>query len=67
MKRGKKSKADLESLADRLSESLGFVECAMVALEEAEKAWPAVLVLEHAVKNLREIHEDLDRASTGPP
>jgi hypothetical protein len=66
MKRGKKAAAGVDDLADQLSDALGFVECAMTSLRDAEQAWPALLVLEYGVKELRAVHRNLDRMSPGP-
>jgi hypothetical protein len=64
MKHRKKTRLDLDALAHQLSDALGFVACAVVALQDAEQAWPALLVLQHAVKKLRQVHHDLDFASS---
>lgn len=52
------------TLADELSDAIGFVETAAAALRDDDKAWPAMLVLEHGVRELRRIHAELDRAGT---
>jgi signal transduction histidine kinase len=64
VKRLKKARVALDALAHQLSDALGFVECAVTALQDAEQAWPALLVLQHAVKELRKVHHDLDFASS---
>lgn len=52
------------SLADQLSDAIGFIECAAAAMHEEEKVWPAMLVLEHGVRELRRVHSELDRTGT---
>jgi len=64
VKRPKRSRVELDELAHRFSDALGFVECAVTALQDAEQAWPALLVLQHAIKKLRQVHHDLDFASS---
>lgn len=64
MKRPTKSPVDLDALAGELSDALGFVECAVLALTaDDRRTGPELLVLEHGIQALRKVHRDLDRAA----
>lgn len=52
------------TLADELSDAIGFIETAAAALRDEDQAWPAMLVLEHGILELRRVHAELDRAGT---
>ena len=63
----KRARSNLGELADRMSDALGFVECALIALQDDESAWPAMLVLQHGLTTLREVHRSLDSAHVPLP
>jgi hypothetical protein len=62
-KLAKNSLVDLHALSGQFSDALGFVECAVIALHDEERVGPALLVLEHAIGELRRVHRNLDRAA----
>jgi len=65
MKRPKKPAVNLTDLADQLSNAVGFIECAVLAMTADDKqTGPEQVVLEHGIKALLRVHADLlDRAS----
>lgn len=54
---------DLYELAGQLSDALGFIECAVTAIGAQDCGGPELVVLEHGLEALRQVHRDLDRAS----
>lgn len=62
MRRKRQSPVNLNDLAGRFSDALGFIECALKALRADDDGGPELLVLEHGVESLLHVHRDLDRA-----